>query len=472
MSVKKDSLLKEIYNKANNIVSSENLNIVDDIDFSYLDILKEKTLRVEALQMVPCICKEPTNLHLYYEACDKCEGKGYIKLSGNEVICNKCHANKVINKRKCNICLNKGYYLDKEEVEVKLNNNLKNGDKLVIKGKGILSEGKIGDLIINVKINDFDHYMIDDVDVYQKKVILFSKEDVLKNASKKIETIQGYKSITSKDKEKEYETIKIENAGFKKEDKIGDYYVVIKKELTPIKGDNIFKNIIVKEDADIIYLKREDINSNLLLLPVYYFKIGDSDDYISIKNEDIDSYKVIKIQKEGKDGYHGGEKGDLFLKIFKGDFYYVNEELYDLNIKISKKEILNGKKVIEINEEKTALIIKKDVDKVSYIKVNDLGLITSENKFLPINFRVNPFDFEVYAISLKLKKKDKKIYVQDYKKYFFEEVNYFTSFINLNDYLEINVSLLKKMKNKNVKDKDGNIVVIKILKDNEVTNNG
>ena len=77
-----------------------------------------------------------------------------------------------------------------------------------------------------------------------------------------------------------------------------------------------------------------------------------------------------------------------------------------------------------------------------------------KNNFDSVIFRVSPFFNNVYRVSVRVNKKDKFIYLKDYRKYFYEEVKLF------NDGLKVNLS---KKKDVIVTDNEGNKVIVRVL---------
>ena len=205
--MKKENLFIKNYNKENGIDIKESLDLYDECSFSYLDILKEKEVEVVSKVVENCKCVESVNFNTYYDKCGKCNGSGKLTLNGNEVICNHCHGEKKVIKNVCPLCEGEGKVIKEGKISVKLNKNLREGDIVTVEGKGKESNGVRGDLFIKVKINDLECFEIKGNNVYDKRLISFSKEDIVKGVSKNVETIKGYSKVKSNGEEL-YEKVK------------------------------------------------------------------------------------------------------------------------------------------------------------------------------------------------------------------------------------------------------------------------
>ena len=449
--MKKENLFVENYNNSNNINFKGNLNLYDECCFSYLDILKEKEVEVLSKTVKNCKCMESVNFNTYYSKCEKCEGKGKLIINGNEVICNHCHGEKKVVKNVCPLCNGEGKVIKSGKVKVKLDNSLNDGDTIVVKSKGKESNGITGDLYIKVKIHDKDCFKVDGNDVYDRRMIEFSKEDISKNVSKTIETIKGYANVKSNGVDSK-EIIKIENEGIDN----GSYYVCLKNELVAIRGEDVYKNVIVNKKMLGFYLNKEEFFDGKKCLNVYYFKKVEDKDFVYVELDNAYNFKIIKLKEKGLDGKYGGANGDLYLRVyFDDEFTVINDKLYSFPINLTRYEVNEGKKVLEFDKNKITLTFDKNIDKENLIEVKDYGFMTSKNEFDCVTFVVNPFKYNVYKVSVRVNKKDKIVYLKEYKKYFYEEVKQY------NEGLKVTLSKKKEIV---VNDDEGNKVIVRILK--------
>lgn len=448
--MKKDNLFVENYNKENRINVKENLDIYDECSFSYLDILKEKEVEILSKVVKDCKCVESVNFNTYYEMCDKCKGVGKLTINENEVICNHCLGKKRVIKNVCPLCSGEGKIIKEGKVTVSLNKSLKEGDVVTLKGCGKESNGVKGDLYIKVKIYDLNHFNIKGKDVYDRRIIHFSKEDISKNNSKRIETIKGYVNVKSSGEEVN-EVVKLNNEGLDG----GDFYICLNNELSEIKGKDIYKNIIVNKDMLGFYLSKKEINSDIRCLTTHYFKKVNDMDYIYVELEDVNNFKIIKLKEKGLEGKHGGVNGDLYLRVyFEHEFKAIADKLYSFPMKLTKYEISEGKKIIEYSKSKIILNFDKNLTEEKDVEVKEYGFMIDKNSFDAAIFRVNPFPYNVYKVSVRANKNDKTIYLKDYKRYFYEEVKVFDEGLKV---------ILSKKKDSVVVDSEGNKVIVRTI---------
>lgn len=449
--MKKNNVFVENYNCENNLNVKEILDIYDECSFSYLDILKGKEVEVTSKIEKECKCTESVNFNIYYERCTKCNGLGYLVINGNKVICNHCKGEKRIVKNACPLCEGKGKIISKGKVKVQLNSNLKEGDIVSVKGKGKISSEVKGDLFIKVKINDLDHFDVVNDDVYDKRIIKFSKEEMSKGICKNVETIKGIQKIKSNGEEN-LEVIKLENQGLNN----GDFYVCIENELIPLKGKDVYKNVVINKEMLGFYLSKDELASDLKCLTTYYYKKINDLNYVYIRLEEPNNFKIIKLKGKGLNGKFGGENGDLYLRVyFEENFKCINDVLYSKPIKLTKYEVGDGKKIVEFDKNKISLSFEKNLQEEKEIEIKEYGFMLSKSEFDKAIFRVNPFNYDIYKVSVKVNKKDKTIYLKDYKKYFYEEVNTFDEGLKVN---------LNKSKECVAFDEEGNKVIVRIIR--------
>jgi len=449
----KDGLFKSVYNKANMINMKSDLDIYDECEFSYLDILKEKEVEVVSKAYKDCKCVSSVNFNTYYNKCEKCEGKGKIILNGNQVVCNHCKGEGKVTKEICPLCNGEGKLVKLGKVKVKLNKNLKDNDIIAIKGKGKESNDIKGDLFIKVMISDKECFEIVNNDVYDKRMIEFSKEDLNKGISKEIETVKGFCKVKSNGGEV-HEVVKLEGEGISG----GDYYICLYNELTPLKGKDVYKNVIINREMLGFYIDRDELYKDMKCLNVYYYKKLNINNYIYIDLEDANNFKIVKLKEKGINGKNGGTKGDLYLRIyFDDEFVCMDDKVYHKPINLTKNEVNDGKKVLGFDKNKIVLNFPKNLEEEYKVKVDDYGFMVDKNEFDSAYFVINPFEYNNYKVSVKVGKKDKLIYLKDYKKYFNEEVKF-----NYSEGLKVNLN--KKNDYVIVSDDEGNKVKVNVIR--------
>lgn len=439
------------YNEANDMHSHDQLDIYDECSFSYLDILKEKEVDTLSKVIVSCKCMNSLNYNMYYDKCDKCNGTGFLLLNGNKVVCNHCRGLGSLVKHSCPLCHGDGKVIKKDRVKVKLNKLLKENDYLTLKGLGKEKYGVKGDLIIKVKISDLNCFEIKGNDIYDRRMIYFSRDDINRNISKRVETIQGFVNVKSSGSNSS-EVIKLEKEGIDG----GDFYVCLENDLVPLRGKDVYKSIIISRDESSFYFDYDELSNECNFLKIsYYKKIHEVKEFVSLN--EVNNFKVVKLKGKGMKGKNGGLRGDLYLRIFFDDeFANIDDTLYHYPIKLNKYDILNGKKTLEFDKEKIVLSFEKNLDEMQEVEVKDYGCIVTNKQFKSMKVLVNPFNYDVYRVSVRVNKKDKFIFIKDYEKYFFEEI------IKSCDGLKVSLS-----KNKNlieIIDDIGNKVLIKIIR--------
>lgn len=448
--MREENLFINEYNKANKINRKKDLDIFDECYFSYLDILSEKEVEVNSKVYSDCKCVSSTNFSVYYEKCEKCNGKGVLLLNGNSVICNHCRGKKAVVKVECPLCKGETKLVKEGKVKVKLNRTLKENDVVTLVNKGKESNGVYGDLYIKVKISDLNCFEIRGNDVYDKRIIEFNKEEITKGISKSVQTVDGNVSVKSNG-EKLEEIVKLEGKGLNG----GDFYICLNNELIPIRGKDLYKNIIVKKDMLDFYISNDELYSDKKCLEISYYRKLNDNDYRYISLDDVNNFKIVKLKGEGSKGINGGSNGDLYLRIFYSDeFVSADDKLYYKPIKLTKHESLDGKKIIEFNKEKVNLSFDKKLSEEKVIEVKNLGFMKDKNSFDSAYFIVSPYEYDVYKVRVKVRKKDKVIYLKDYKKYFYEYVNF-----NYKEGLKV---VLNKNNEVVVFDELGNKVIVKV----------
>lgn len=451
--MKKNSLFVEEYNKANMINIKSDLDIYDECEFSYLDILKEKEVKVPVKTYKDCKCLESVNFNSYYNKCDKCNGDGKYSVNGNVVFCNHCRGKGRIIKEVCPICNGEGKVIKKENILVKLDKNLKDNDVITLKGKGKYSNDIKGDLFIKVTISDRECFDVINKDVYDKRMIDFSKEEINKGISKEVETVKGVVNVKSSNEVRE-EIVRLIGEGIDG----GDYIICLNNELTPIKGEDVYKNVIVNKNMLGFYIYKQELKEDKKCLSVFYYRKLNQMDYEYIDLVEANNFKIVKLKGKGLSGKNGGVNGDLYLRVyFDDEFVCVNDKLYYKPIKLNKYEINDGKKTIEFNKNKIILNFSKNLKQIETIEVDDFGFKTNKNDFDSINIMVSPFEWNVYNVSVKVNKRDKVIYLKDYKKYFNELVSF-----NYDHGLKVNLN--KKSNHLEVRDEFDDIVNVNVIR--------
>jgi len=176
---------------------AEDLDVTKTLNISVKDVIEGGTISVSFTEM---------------NKCPKCNGGGY-----------------------CSNCGGTGYVSEPKTIKVKLPKNVKEGQKIRVKGEGKADAyGRKGDLYFTIKIKD-PEYLVDGVDL-TKDVEVTPSEAVL-GAKKKISTPHGNITISIPPRTTGGQTLKLKDLGLpKKEGGLGclnaKIRVVIPKNLT------------------------------------------------------------------------------------------------------------------------------------------------------------------------------------------------------------------------------------------------
>lgn len=440
-------LFKKIYNQANNLNMEEAKNICDTIYVSFLDVLKEKTIKRKVYQNSSCLCMEQNNISYYYDKCPKCHGKKELDLLGKTVLCNCCKGTGKTVKEVCPICQGTTKTLKKVEMEIKLSKSLLENPILTIIGKGINQ----GNLVLNVNIYDKDFYLIKDDNVYSKKIIHFSKKEF--KSSKEVETAVDVSNIKL-DKIIYQQVLVLKGKGLNGK----DFYQPVECEVEGSKGVNVYTNLLLEEKYEGIYIHKQDIyNQNAVLNHVLAKPLNDPN-YIYLDLKDLNkNYDIIAFPCLGLDSSDGGENGDLIVKIFLGKYFVKDNNLYRTDEQLTKTEITSHKKSIIIDNEKHLVNMEKEKKENYFLYMGKFGLLNKDNKQGDFYTLIN-HSYSVYRVSTF--NKSNQFFIEDYKHFFDEKVLSYQTNNNMNDYIEVNG-------NKNpqeIEDKYGNKVIVSLIK--------
>lgn len=396
-----NSILVNEYNRANNR-KREKKSFYQVIDVSFLDILKEAEVFVTAKDYKDCLCKATTNLKDYFVECDKCHGQGMLTVNGHKLVCNKCNGEKIVRIHDCYVCNNEGKILLDTKIKIKLNNNLKENDEMVV-------EYDDYSLILKLHIYDYNDYQIKGNDVYKLKSVIYSKEDYKNKVNKEIITLKGKEYVKSGFKKKK-EIIKLEKQGINE----GDFYFVFENEVEAEK-ENIYTNVVLDGAG---YVNVDSLINDTVVMSKKCCALNENCIYVDYNTKEIETDDYI-----------------INLNILKADeFEFVDDQLvYILNLEKSDLEI--DKKAIIVNGDKINVNFKKNLKEVSYFKVNGKVLVDKNGKKVDLTIKINPYFENVFKISIK-RNKD-VVYVEDYKYLDYRLVDSFKRSDYLDKYIKI-----------------------------------
>lgn len=444
-------LLQEMYDKSNNLNREPKEDINDVIYVSFFDVLKEKTVKRKVYQMSNCLCLETQNVHKFYTNCPKCQGLGTIKILNNDLICNCCKGKGKIVKEECPICKGKTTILRKEEIEICLNKSLLENPLLVVDKKRINQ----GNLVLKVVIYDKDFYFIKDDDIYSKKVLYFAKKDF--KVSKEIETMVDFSNIKL-EKIVYQQVIKLEGKGLNGK----DFYQPVQCEVEGNKGKNNYGNIILEKKEKGIYLKKESLYSQNLVFEYSLTKPLNDPNYLYLDLSKFNkNYDILTFEEKGFPSIDGGKNGDLIIKVFVGKYFIKDNALYRIDEQLTKTELSSHKKSIIVDNEKYLANMEKNKENNYFLNMGKFGLLDKNNKQGDFYTLINQ-TYSIYRISTF--NKSSHFYIEDYQHFFGEKVKSYTSCSNMENYIEVNA-----MENPTkVKDREGNLVIVSLLKKEEL----
>lgn len=399
-SMSKSILVKE-YNKAN-IKNKDIKSFTQTVDVSFLDILKASEIEVIVKDYVDCACKDSVNLKEYFVECSKCNAKGYLVINSHQVTCNECKGEKYIRVHDCYVCNNESKVLKDVKVKIKLNEDMKNNDEIILN----YDDHK---LILKLNIYNKDDYLIKGKDVYLLKSVNYTKEDFNNKVVKEIETFKGIKKIKSEFKVRK-EIVKLVNEGIDE----GDFYFIFENE--------------VENEKEVLY-------TNVLI---------DKTGYVNVK--DLINNKVVVASKVIPLNANGYFYVDDNISEYSDDKYLIKFNKFDLNqfeitddysyvINLEKEDVTMDKKTILINGEKVNVNFKKNLKEVIYAYLENKGFVNKEGKKEGIKVKIVPYVENVYKISIKNNKKI--VYLEDYKYDDYRLVETFKKSDYLYNYLKV-----------------------------------
>ena len=365
---KNNSLFELLYNKANRI-EDECLDLEDTINVSFFDVVKSKTVKVLVNQQESCECTKDEYASSFYCDCDKCGNTGVINAGNVTVICNRCIGKGKVKKDECPLCNGRLYVLKKKEMSVSLNGD----NDILVKNKGLVANGKSGDLLLHVNVFDKDEYIVKGNDVYAKTIIEFKDNEF--NRSKEIETCVDV--VKYKLSEIKYENVvKFDKKGING----GDFYQPIRCQVKGEKGKDVYKNVILDTKKKGFYISVEELYSSSLIINAYDYKPLNDDNYEYIELSSCNSYSTVKFENKGLKGKNNGENGDLYLQLFVGDFFVKGNEIFLSKSELNKSEVSGNKKIISVNGTRISVPFdKKRIDNY-FLDMGNYGLIESKDK--------------------------------------------------------------------------------------------
>ncbi len=157
--------------------------------------------------------------------CPQCEGKGFnimqtrgfFGTSQVRAVCDKCHGKKKIPKTKCTHCSGSGIIKEKINVNVKIPAGVRNGENLVVNGKGNKINNKTGNLYILVYIEPSKYFERNGNDLYT--IVYVDPVTAITGGKIKVPTPYGEVEYDLSPNTQQDDKIKLFNQGVKTETK-------------------------------------------------------------------------------------------------------------------------------------------------------------------------------------------------------------------------------------------------------------
>ncbi len=203
----------------------EDINIQTKVRVSFATSLKGGEEKISFMRSTTCAhCKgtgadNPNDMI----KCPQCEGKGYTIYQTRSIFgtsqvkgtCDKCNGKKEIPKVKCSKCNGNGITKEKVEVNVKIPTGVRNGETLVVNGKGNTINGKSGNLYIVVYVSPSRYFERNGNDLFT--TVLVDPITAITGGRIKVATPYGLVDYDLPPNTSEGDKIKLVNYGVKSE---------------------------------------------------------------------------------------------------------------------------------------------------------------------------------------------------------------------------------------------------------------
>ncbi|PAF49353.1 molecular chaperone DnaJ [Helicobacter sp. 13S00401-1] len=128
------------------------------------------------------------------KTCPTCQGRGVVFARNGflqfQQTCSTCGGSGQIPSAKCSKCHGEGFEVLEENLEISIKAGVDTGNQLVYRGKGnCIKEGVRGDLYLQVKVADDEHFIRHGSDIYLQVPVFFTT--VVLGGSIKIPSLRG-----------------------------------------------------------------------------------------------------------------------------------------------------------------------------------------------------------------------------------------------------------------------------------------
>jgi molecular chaperone DnaJ len=158
-----------------------NLDLAHEIEISFQEAVFGCKKNVEYEYKVPCESCDATGAKDgEMSTCSSCDGQGQVYIrQGFMTIsqtCPHCKGTGQSVAQKCTDCQGQGFHLEKTNLDVTIPEGVDTGNRLRVGQKGNIGKnGEKGDLYIIIKVEEDEHFIRDDDNVYLKVPIFFTQ---------------------------------------------------------------------------------------------------------------------------------------------------------------------------------------------------------------------------------------------------------------------------------------------------------
>ncbi len=183
--------------------------------------------------------------------CSRCNGRGVIQeqqrsmfgIIMNERVCPDCNGKGKQIKTKCRECHGDGYTNKKVTINLKIPAGIQHGQALRVPKRGHkgINGGPNGDLIIEIRVSQHQHFKRDGNDIYLEVPI--SAIDAMLGTKVDVPTVYGEVTITIPEGTQHGSKLRLAEKGIKTERNVGDQYVIIRIEVPKNLPNNMKKQL-------------------------------------------------------------------------------------------------------------------------------------------------------------------------------------------------------------------------------------
>ncbi len=157
------------------------LDLSIDLTITFAEALFGTQKEIEYEYKAPCeACKATGAEGGKFSTCPECQGRGQIYYRQGFMTfsqtCPRCGGTGESALQKCSVCGGSGYRLEKESITIEIPEGIDSDNRIRVQAKGNLSpSGLRGDLFINIHIQEDEHFVRYNDDIYMEVPVFFTK---------------------------------------------------------------------------------------------------------------------------------------------------------------------------------------------------------------------------------------------------------------------------------------------------------